>query len=242
MLLLWKRVLARSRLPVVAVIGDNSTDTEEDARWTLGPRAPMGTDGWVGGTHTGSTGGSASTQTRRGRGREREITQPLVILHIALLLSLSLCFFPSRQLTLWIRTSGHLYAWLCMSLRSWMRASTCILCMHRARSSSGWVSRLRTRPHKCTEGKKYVLWFTVYVKNCSFLKSWNTSLSACCSAHEQLASVLRSTVFCVFCFFLLFKTSAHWLQLLRGGLAQNKLKKKKCCRLLNFSISMGVRR
>lgn len=93
-------MLARSRLPVVAVIGDNSTDTEEDARWTLGRRAPMGTDGWVGGTHTGSTGGSASTQTRRGRGREREITQPLVILHIALLLSLSLCFFPSRQLTL----------------------------------------------------------------------------------------------------------------------------------------------
>ena len=34
----------------------------------------MGTDGWVGGTHTGSTGGSASTQTRRGRERERDHT------------------------------------------------------------------------------------------------------------------------------------------------------------------------
>ncbi len=51
---------------MVAVIGDNSTDTEEDARWTLGLRALMGTDGWVGGTHTGSTGGSASTETKKG--------------------------------------------------------------------------------------------------------------------------------------------------------------------------------
>lgn len=57
------------RLSMVAIIGDNSTDTEEDARWTLGPRAPMGTDGWVGGTHTGSTGGSASTKTQKRRAR-----------------------------------------------------------------------------------------------------------------------------------------------------------------------------
>ena len=53
-------------LLVAAVVGDNSTDTEEDARWTLGPRALMGTDGWVGGTHTSSTGWSASTKTRKG--------------------------------------------------------------------------------------------------------------------------------------------------------------------------------
>lgn len=50
----------------MAVIGDNSTDTEEDARWTLGLRALMGTDGWVGGTHTGSTGGSTGTKTNKG--------------------------------------------------------------------------------------------------------------------------------------------------------------------------------
>lgn len=49
------------RLSVVAVVGDNSTDTEEDARWTLGLRALMGTDGWVGGTHTGRTCGSTKT-------------------------------------------------------------------------------------------------------------------------------------------------------------------------------------
>ncbi|TMS02728.1 Serine/threonine-protein kinase pim-3 [Larimichthys crocea] len=42
------KITGTLRLSVVAVIGDNSTDTEEDARWTLGPRASMGTDGWRG--------------------------------------------------------------------------------------------------------------------------------------------------------------------------------------------------
>ena len=198
-----------------------------DGLWARGPQwAQMG--GWVAPTQAAQSAAPAPRQ-EEAEG-EREITQRLVILHFTLLLSLSLCLFPSRQLTLWIRTSGHLYAWLCMSLRSWMRASTCIFCMHRARSSSGWVSRLRTRPHKCAEGNKYVLWFTVYVENCSFLKSWNTSLSACSSAHEQLASVLRSQLFFVvfvfLFFFLLFKTSAHWLQLFRGGLCAKQAKKK----------------
>lgn len=53
---------------MVAVVGDNSTDTEDDARWTLGPRASMATDGWVGGIRTGSTGGCATTETREGSG------------------------------------------------------------------------------------------------------------------------------------------------------------------------------
>lgn len=51
---------------LVAVVGDNSTDTEDDARWTRGPRALMATDGWVGGIRTGSAGGSATTKTGRG--------------------------------------------------------------------------------------------------------------------------------------------------------------------------------
>ena len=135
-----------------------------DGLWARGPQwAQMG--GWVAPTQAAQ---AAAPAPRQGEGeREREITPPLVILHFALLLSLSLSLF---QLTLWMRTSGHLYAWLCMSSRSWMRASTCVLCMHRARNSSGWVSRLRTRPHKCTEGNKYVLWFTVYVKKLQVLQ------------------------------------------------------------------------
>lgn len=51
---------------LVAVVGDNSTDTEDDARWTRGPRALMATDGWVGGIRTGSAGGRATTKTGRG--------------------------------------------------------------------------------------------------------------------------------------------------------------------------------
>lgn len=69
---------------MVAVVGDNSTDTEEDARWTLGLRAPMGTDGWVGGAHTGRTCDSARTRKKK---REREITPESVILHFTLFLS-----------------------------------------------------------------------------------------------------------------------------------------------------------
>lgn len=48
-----KSALGLSAVAVAAVVGDNSTDTEEDARWTMGLRVLMGTDGWVGGTHTG---------------------------------------------------------------------------------------------------------------------------------------------------------------------------------------------
>lgn len=57
------------KLLAVAVVGDNSTDTEEDARWTLGPQAPTGTDGWVGGTHTDRTCGISSSETRKNRER-----------------------------------------------------------------------------------------------------------------------------------------------------------------------------
>lgn len=48
------------RLSVVGVLGDNSTDTDTDARWALGPE---GADGWMGGIYTGST--STKTSTRR---------------------------------------------------------------------------------------------------------------------------------------------------------------------------------
>lgn len=71
-----------SRLLLVAVVGDNSTDTEDDARWTLGPRAPMATDGWVGGIRTGSTGGCATIETREGSGGSAP-----VMLHFEKLLS-----------------------------------------------------------------------------------------------------------------------------------------------------------
>lgn len=54
------------KLLVVAIVGDKSTDTDDDARWTLGRRAPwaqMG--GWVGGIHTVSTGGGTTSKTRK---------------------------------------------------------------------------------------------------------------------------------------------------------------------------------
>lgn len=62
---------------LVAVVGDNSTDTEDDARWTRGPRALMATDGWVGGIHTGSAGGRATTKTGRGIGASDAARTPV---------------------------------------------------------------------------------------------------------------------------------------------------------------------
>lgn len=56
-----------SRLLLVAVVGDNSTDTEDDARWTLGPRAPMATDGWVASVQAAQ---AAVPLSRQGKGAE----------------------------------------------------------------------------------------------------------------------------------------------------------------------------
>lgn len=153
------------RLLVVAVVGDNSTDTEEDARWTLGPRAPMGTDGWVGGTHTGSTGDSASTEGRKIRDHT---TASDTTLHTS-----SLCVCVSRLLTPCIRTCGHLYAWLCISACRWMRAVSVPLYMYVVLVVD--VSMLKS-PAWNTECNKYILWFIFFVKHCRFFYNY---ISAC---------------------------------------------------------------
>lgn len=84
-----------SRLTVVAIVGDNPTDSEEDARWTLGPRGPMGTDGWVGGTHTGSAGWGASTKT----GKRRKRSHHPQWYYSSLLTSQCVCVCVSMHLT-----------------------------------------------------------------------------------------------------------------------------------------------
>lgn len=69
----FTRTKKKSWLSVAASVGDKSTDTEEDARWTQRPEGPpTGADGLVGGTHTGSTGWRTKSRRRRTRETERE--------------------------------------------------------------------------------------------------------------------------------------------------------------------------
>lgn len=122
-----------------------------DGLWALGPRwAQMG--GWVAHPHR------QHRRQRQHQDRERERES---LHHQWYYTSHSLSLSVSVHLTLWIRTCGHLYAWLCIRACCWICACTRICMSARILPLS---SSLYILPHKYTEGDKYIVWF-IFMKN-----------------------------------------------------------------------------